>query len=133
MSNVLLRRSYVWHDFSWQNHYSREYAALASLAKIIGDTRLSFYQKKLRRSLEKIYLSDGSSNEGMAYGIYNIKLIAPYVYVTGDQEAKQYMVNFRDWLGEVADSDGWLPPFDDSRVQKLPVALSDFSFVNQYF
>lgn len=130
VTDIISRRVYVWHDFSWENHYAREYAALAALAQVIGDPRFDDFQSKLHNSLEKIFLSDGSSQEGVSYGFYTIKMLSPYVYLTGDQKVKRYIDNFYKWAANVAARDGSLPPFDDSLLLKLPQKVSYFSLVN---
>lgn len=127
---IINRRASVWHDFRWQNHYTREYAALASLAQVIGDVRFSQYQKKLHQSLALIFSADGSSSEGPYYGFYTAKLLAPYVYLTNDSVVKEYLDDFYQWSAQVSAAAGWLPPFDNSRLIKLPNPASYFSIVN---
>lgn len=130
VTDIISRRAYVWHDFSWENHYAREYAALAALAHVIGDPRFKDFQTKLHKSLAKIFLADGSSQEGVGYGFYTIKMLSPYVYLTGDQVVNKYIDNFYKWASRVAAQDGSLPPFDDSLFLKLPQKVSYFSIVN---
>jgi len=131
--NILSKRSYVWHDRVATNHFAREYAALAALAKVVGDTRFEMYQRKLHKSLAKLFADDGTPLEGPAYGLYTVRLLAPYTYLTGDQEVKKIIDKFRLWLIKVADSEGIVPPLEDSAVVKLPRPLSDFKTVNDYF
>lgn len=118
-TDIISRRAFVWHDFSWQNHYAREYAALAALAHVIGDSRYEDFQKKLHKSLEQIFSSDGSSLEGTAYGFYTVKLLLPYIYLTGDEIVKKYVDNFYKWAQSVSAVDGNLPPFDNSNLLNL--------------
>ena len=127
---ILNRRTYLWHDWPWENHYAREYAALAALAETVGDPRLSRYQNKLHKSLTYIFKADGSSTEGVAYGYYNLNLLVPYYYISGDEWVKNFIINFYNWTANLAAADGELPPFGDSHYLKLPTSLSSFNFVN---
>jgi hypothetical protein len=131
VKNIIKRRASVWHDFPWENHYSREMAALSSLMYVIGDKRFEKYQKKLHRSLRLIYQNDGSSNEGTSYGLYNAKILAPYFYLTGDNFVLEKIKKFSQWLSRTSSLDGFFPVFDDSNIQSLKLAVSDFPLVNK--
>ncbi len=131
--NILNKRSYLWHGRVATNHFAREYAALAALAKVVGDTRFEMYQRKLRKSVERLFAADGTPLEGPAYGLYTVRLLAPYVYLTDDKEVKEVIDRFRLWLIKAADSEGIVPPLEDAEVIKLPRQLSDFKIVNDYF
>jgi len=131
--NILNRRTYVWHDFHGTNHYAREYAALAALAKTVGDTRYPLYQNRLHDSLAKLYGNDGYPLEGPSYGLYTVSLLAPYVYITGDEDVQPIIYNFHDWLEGVAAADGSLPLFEDAPALQLPISLSAYAAVNESY
>ena len=133
INSILLKRSFIWHDFWWENIYVRERAAQASLTKFTNQDRFLKHQKKLRESLKRIFLPDGSSTEGTGYGLYTINILAPYVYLTQDEEVKSYIQKFNGWLNKIASPNGFLPPFDDSKIAKLTPSLSDFKEVNRSF
>ncbi len=130
--NILNKRSYVWHGLRATNFYAREYAALAALAYVVGDTRFALYKYKLHRSLAELFAADGTPLEGPAYGLYTIKILAPYVYLTQDQEARKVIDNFKQWLIK-SSYDKIAPPLEDSPVVKLTSPISDFAEVNRSF
>ncbi len=133
VNNILNKRSYLWHDLPGSNHYAREFAGLAALANIIGDTRYEIYKEKLHKSVAKLFDKNGSPLEGVSYGLYTVKMLVPYVYLTNDQEMKQVISNFHKWLESVAAADGDLPLFEDSAALQLPLTPSYFKAANETF
>ncbi len=130
--NILNKRSYLWHGFSATNFFAREYAALAALAYVVGDTRFPLYKYKLHRSLSRLFAADGTPLEGPTYGLYTMRMLAPYVYLTQDKEVRQVIDNFRQWLTKTS-YQKVVPPLEDSPALNLPPSLSSFAEVNRHF
>lgn len=133
IKRLITRRRMIWHGFSNTNHYNREYASLATLAFMIDDDRYNKFKEKLNISTDKIYLADGYALEGPEYGLYSMKLLAPYVYFTQDDDIKQNIINNLNYLASIASHDKYKPAFDDSLASKLPSVISDFDEVNKYW
>ncbi|OIO47526.1 MAG: hypothetical protein AUJ28_00765 [Parcubacteria group bacterium CG1_02_37_51] len=133
IKRLITRRQMIWHGFRNTNHYNREYAALATLAQMTEDQRYQKFQQKLRESTNKIYLADGYPLEGPDYGLYSMKLLAPYVYFTADEEIKQGIINNLNYLASIASADKYKPAFEDSLASKLPSQISDFKEINKYW
>jgi hypothetical protein len=133
LTRIIDRRLRMWHDWSNSNHYAREYASLASLAYLLDDNRLGELQEKVRKSVDKLYLSDGYSYEGPGYGLYSMSILSGYVYFTDDMKIKQKIISNINWLASISSIDRYQPPFEDSLARLLPTKISTFPEVNSYW
>jgi len=133
LQKIISRRLFMYHGVKNNNHYIREYAALASLAYLTNDKRLTQLQAKVQQSIGRIYLTDGYAYEGPEYGLYSASILSGYVYFTEDALVKQKLIDNLNWLARISADDGTKPPFDDSLPSQLPKKISAFAEINKYW
>ncbi|MCA9401050.1 MAG: hypothetical protein KC713_05450, partial [Candidatus Omnitrophica bacterium] len=124
-------RKALWHGFPWESKYISEYIMLSALAYKTGSKKLEGFQSVLYEALNQYFSPEGSPHEGVRYGIMLVKNLIPYFEMTHDQKAGKATDNFLRWLSGVTDPDGWIPAWDDSKIERWPFPLTDIEELRQ--